>query len=177
MTAERCLLCDRPRCDDGSPVMMQDDAFCYFVGGSNCDRFAIDWRARALAAEASAASWEHLHDLACQNVAHADEEGESAREYARWSSRRHQAMADIARRALVEGLAECERLRGFLAAKLTQHERAIRADAAREEREAVVRDLRTNCTLASMSSYDIGRVADYIERLPIRRGDHAKGGR
>ena len=146
MTAARCPRCDRPKlwtCPEGSA----NDCRCaelfpdHCLKGEDCDANAIDWRARCLAAEA--------------------ERNEAVNDRRLYYSQRLylREAQDIARRALVEGLAECERLRvlnGDIIAALAiwvgpgddlptvirrerkLAEQAIRSGAAREERERVV---------------------------------------
>lgn len=262
MTAERCPRCDRPRCDDGSPVAMQDDAFCYFVGWSGCDRFAVDWRAkfkemeaRALAAEAQVCrlktgEWiesdvlcQHdMQHLAAINARDEWEKRALAAEAARdeadaiadkemWCNLLHY---DIARRALVEGLAEADRLRferdaanDFAADVRSDYEKlravngdiiaglavcvgpdddlptvvrdrmkAIRAEAAREERAAVVKAIADHfatladnlnhrrvvhgnsmvCARRESAFYEAAGIVRATDWAAIANGDHAKGG-
>lgn len=178
MTAARCLWCDRPWF---SPITMTTQPVCVGTGAPDC--IPIDWRARCLAAEASLREEESL----CTTEVLARLRAE-----------------DMARDALVEGLAECERLRamdstlsafdiliGAPSKEMTEadlveamarlvtdppspmmdaregaaaREQAIRADAAREERERVVAYLRGDRWEAGPG------IADAIER-----NDHAPG--
>ena len=90
-----CTTCDRPVAtprEETTPRDEQNPAICYFNGGLACHKNEVDWRARCLAAEASLRDEESL----CTTEVLA----------------RLQAK-DIAREALVEGLAECERLRAM----------------------------------------------------------------
>ncbi len=90
-----CTTCDRPVAtprEETTPRDQQNPAICYFNGGLACHKNEVDWRARCLAAEASLRDEESL----CTTEVLARLQAE-----------------DIAREALVEGLAECERLRAM----------------------------------------------------------------
>lgn len=129
--SERCPICDGPTKTAPSGVIQVCDSADL---AHNCKREPVDWRARALAAEEK------------QDALFAEKFGATPRLY--YSQRMYLREAqDIARRALVEGLAECDRLRavkalrddgvvtvGRLAGRIQEN----RADAAREERERVV---------------------------------------
>jgi len=224
MTAERCPRCDRPKlweCPEGVIDCRCAKRFPdHCLKGEDCDVNAIDWRARCLAAEAKLPQPQPTGPMTPAELVEArdlfgddptalvtrlldmlDEANENRRLY--YSQRLYLREAqDIARRALVEGLAECERLRamdstlsafdiliGAPSKEMTEadlveamarlvtdppspmmdaregaaaREQAIRADAAREERERVVAWLRRDPTMwADMD------LADAIER-----GDH-----
>ena len=130
------------------------------------------WRARALAAEAESARLHKLFDDAGQGehnilalLDHYQEE--EHREY------RARILAEESfRRALVEGLAECERLRAdgptvAMRALFAPNEvAAIRADAAREERARVVAYLRR---------YVEDEIADAIEHNAHAPGKGGEG--
>lgn len=93
-----CTTCDRPVAtprEETTPRDQQNPAICYFNGGLACHKNEVDWRARCLAAEAER-----------------DDANQNRRLY--YSQRLYlRESEDIARRALVEGLAECERLRAM----------------------------------------------------------------
>lgn len=161
-----------------------------------CDAHRVDWRARALDAEAALATVAELAHLQAPIIERVTE--------------RVTIAESIARRALVEGLKECERLRALLLAVFPpdRHiggepywfiggyrlrirdghpfhtfypldEQAIRTDAARAERERIVADARTAAAHARQE--DGGAVSTAAETLEefadwLERGDHAKGG-
>lgn len=99
MTAERCPRCDRPKlweCPEGVIDCRCAKRFPdHCLKGEDCDVNAIDWRARCLAAEAG----KRIDDMLERRVAKANRIADDA--------------TFIAHRALVEGLAECERLRAM----------------------------------------------------------------
>jgi len=117
MTAERCPRCDRPKlweCPEGVIDCRCAKRFPdHCLKGEDCDVNAIDWRARCLAAEAESNRLRKLFDDAGQGehniLALIDHyQDEEHREY-----RLRIAAEEVAGHALVEGLAECERLRAM----------------------------------------------------------------
>lgn len=160
----RCTICDQ---DEHRAI---DPSLQEFVDEHGvCTGQPIDWRARALAAEA-----QRDRTLASMGVGiHCSFCGKNRTQVLKLISGPRVFICDecvglcvdildealvrrwdyesIARRALVAGLAECDRLRlcGNVAPEYAgmtvvlggspEHEQAIRADAAREERDAIVR--------------------------------------
>lgn len=204
-----CTTCDRPVAtprEETTPRDQQNPAICYFNGGLACHKNEVDWRARCLAAEAESDRLRKLFDDAGQGehniLALIDHyQDEEHREY-----RLRIAAEEVAGRALVEGLKECERLRamastlsafdiliGAPSKEMTEadlveamarlvtdppspmmdaregaaaREQAIRADAAREERERVVAMLRAMSSMRASDAADVIEAWDSAARAP-----------
>lgn len=140
-----CPVCGKTYSTTHTEGRMWCSVGCQFGAGVSDDH-AIDWRARCLAAE----SGKRIDDMLERRVAKANCIAADA--------------TSIARRALVDGLAEAERLRFELWMwKHEAHEqRDNAAAAAREERDRVVAWLRRDPTMWADTD-----LADAIER-----GDH-----
>lgn len=202
----RCERCDRPKlwtCPDGLDDCRCDERYPdHCRKGEDCDANAVDWRARTLAAEAE------LDALICGDHGVSREfnalavldlyqqradDAEAASDAAMFAMLEAQ---DIARRALVVGLAECDlqRWRADLAeqnysealAALDEAEtciseltdilemRAAHAGAASPEEEQAIRaDERAKVAAERAAMTKLVRLS---EEMGLYDDEHAKGG-